>query len=108
MVDYGTSHNFIILWLVEVYLLSKRQTTGSSWVLGKPSKGVIVGLLVMNIVEGFLPLELGNLDMVLGTRWLRKQGSMTVDLGELAMAFLVEDIKVILKENPPCLEWRYL
>ncbi|KAA0058080.1 ty3-gypsy retrotransposon protein [Cucumis melo var. makuwa] len=42
-------------------------------------KGVTVGLLVLKIVDDFLPLELGNLDMVLGIQWLRNQGAMIVD-----------------------------
>lgn len=60
-------------------------------------KGVIVGLPVLTIVDDFLPLELGNLDVVLGMKWLRKQGAMTVDWKELAMTFMVGDTKVILK-----------
>ncbi|KAA0054256.1 putative retroelement pol polyprotein [Cucumis melo var. makuwa] len=57
-------------------------------------KGVIVGLPVLTIVDDFLPLELGNLDVVLGMKWLRKQGAMTVDWKELAMTFMVGDTKV--------------
>lgn len=63
-------------------------------------KGIIVGLPILTIVENFLLLELGNLDMVLEIQWLRKQGIMTVNWKALTMTFIVGDTKVILKKGP--------
>lgn len=59
--------------------------------------GVIVGLPGLTVVDDFLPLELGNLDMVLGMQWLQKQGAMMVDWKDLAMTFTVGGVKVVLK-----------
>ncbi|XP_016900395.2 uncharacterized protein LOC107990885 [Cucumis melo] len=61
---------------------------------------VVIGLPELTVVEDFLPLELENLDMVLGMQWLQKQGSMTVDWRNLAMTFAVGDVKVVLKGDP--------
>ncbi|KAA0057859.1 pleiotropic drug resistance protein 1-like [Cucumis melo var. makuwa] len=56
-------------------------------------KGITVGLPVITVVEDFLPLKLGNVDMVLGMQWLQKQGAMTVDWKALTMTFVVGDTK---------------
>ncbi|KAA0034007.1 Ty3/gypsy retrotransposon protein [Cucumis melo var. makuwa] len=59
--------------------------------------GVIMRLLGLTVVDDFLSLELGNLDMVLGMQWLQKQGAMMVDWKDLAMTFTVGGAKVVLK-----------
>ena len=81
------THNFILLHLVEELNIPTAETTSYGIIMGSGKavrgkgmcKGATVGLPVLTIVEDFLPLELGNLDMVLGMMWLRKQGAMTVD-----------------------------
>lgn len=57
----------------------KQPTMGLSWVQGRGMcKDVMVG--PNDDHRGsFLPLELHNLDMVLGMQWLGKQGAMTVN-----------------------------
>ncbi|KAL0548488.1 hypothetical protein IC582_012941 [Cucumis melo] len=108
MVDCGATHNFISLKLVESLNLPMAAITNYGVIMGSEKavqgremcKGITVGLPVITIVEDFLPLELGNLDMVLGMQWLQKQGAMTVDWKALTMNFVVEDTKVILKGDP--------
>ena len=58
-------------------------------------KEIIAGVLILTIVEDFLPFELSNLDMVLVMQWLRKQGDITVYWKELTLMFIVGDTKVI-------------
>lgn len=58
-------------------------------------KEIIAGVLILTIVEDFLPFELSNLDMVLVMQWLRKQGDITVYWKELTLMFIVRDTKVI-------------
>ncbi|KAA0032388.1 gypsy/ty3 element polyprotein [Cucumis melo var. makuwa] len=95
MVDCGVTHNFISLKLVESLNLPMAETTNYGVIMGSEKavqgrgmcKGIIVGLPVLTIVEDFLLLELGNLDMVLGMQWLQKQGAMTVDWKALTMTF---------------------
>lgn len=81
MVGCGETHNFILLRLVEILNLLVTETTNYGVImgLGKAVQGkgmcmeVTVGLPVMVIVEDFLPLEFGYLDMVLGTNgWENK------------------------------------
>ncbi|XP_050942550.1 uncharacterized protein LOC127149991 [Cucumis melo] len=108
MVDCGATHNFISLKLVENLKLPMAETTNYGVIMGSGKavqgrgmcKGITVGLPVISIVEDFLPLELGNIDMVLGMQWLQKQGAMTVDWKALTMTFVVRDTKVILKGDP--------
>ncbi|KAL0545922.1 hypothetical protein IC582_015819 [Cucumis melo] len=108
MVDCGVTHNFISLKLVENLKLPMAETTNYGVIMGSGKavqgrgicKGITVGLPVISIVEDFLPLELGNIDMVLGMQWLQKQGAMTVDWKALTMTFVVGDTKVILKGDP--------
>ncbi|KAA0032325.1 Ty3/gypsy retrotransposon protein [Cucumis melo var. makuwa] len=105
MVDCGATHNFISQKLVESLNLPMAETTNYGVIMGSGKavqgrdmcKGITVGLPVLTIVEDFLPLELGNLDMVLGMQWLQKQGAMTEDWKALTMTFVVGDTKVILK-----------
>jgi len=42
-------------------------------------KGVKLSLQNIQIVEDFLPLELGSSDVILGMKWLASEGKMKVD-----------------------------
>ena len=87
MIDCGVTHNFISTHLVEELNIPTAETTSYGVIMGSKKavqgkgmcKGVTVELPVLTIVEDFLSLKLGNLNMVLGMEWLRKQGAMTVD-----------------------------
>ncbi|KAA0047601.1 ty3-gypsy retrotransposon protein [Cucumis melo var. makuwa] len=108
MIDCGATHNFISLKLVEEVNIPTAETTNYRVIMGSGKamqgkgmcKGVTMELPVLTIVDDFLPLELDNLDMVLGIQWLLNQGTMIVDWKELAMTFVVGDSNVILKEDP--------
>lgn len=63
-------------------------------------KSVVVSLLEMMIQEDFLPIELGNLDLVLGMQWLRKEGAMTVNWKVLSMTFNIGSSWVVLRGDP--------
>ncbi|KAA0051272.1 ty3-gypsy retrotransposon protein [Cucumis melo var. makuwa] len=73
MVDCGATHNFISLKLVENLKLPLAKTTNYGIIMGSGKavqgrgmcKGITVDLPVISIVEDFLSLELGNIDMVI-------------------------------------------
>ncbi|GJS38830.1 putative mitochondrial protein [Tanacetum coccineum] len=54
----------------------------------------MAGLVVseLQVVDDFLPLELGSADVILGIKWLQTLGEMVVNRKELTMAF-GEDLK---------------
>lgn len=78
MIVCGATHNFISLKFVDDLNLPMAETTNYGVIMGSGKavqgrgmcKGITVGLLILTIVEDFLLLELGNLDMVLGMQWL--------------------------------------
>ncbi|TYK03081.1 ty3-gypsy retrotransposon protein [Cucumis melo var. makuwa] len=80
MIDCGATHNFISSRLVEEMQITTTETTQYGVIMGSGKAvqgkglctGVVVGLPGLTVVEDFLPLELGNLDMVLGMQWLQK------------------------------------
>lgn len=87
MVDPGATHNFISLEGVEklqVPVLPSKDF-GVSFRTGEPvvgtgiCKSVVLEMQVIVIVESFLPLALGNLDIILGIQWLEKLGTMTTN-----------------------------
>ncbi|KAA0037088.1 ty3-gypsy retrotransposon protein [Cucumis melo var. makuwa] len=108
MIDCGATHNFISLKLVEELKVPTTETTNYGVIMGSGKAvqgkgmctGVIVGLPGLTVVDDFLPLELGNLDMVLRIQSLQKQGAMTADWKDLAMMFFVGGTKVVLKGDP--------
>ncbi|EXB94163.1 hypothetical protein L484_000518 [Morus notabilis] len=51
----------------------------------------------LTIIENFLPLELGGIDVILGMQWLETLGSMNVNLKSQTMRFKVLGENVMLK-----------
>lgn len=49
------------------------------------------------IIEDFLPLELGSVDLILGMQWLRGMGYMGVDWTGLTMSFKRDGKKITIK-----------
>lgn len=92
-------HNFISVELVGKLELLEDQTCDYGVVLGTGlsvkgegvCRGVIVTLQEIEVVEDFLPLELGNSDMILGIKWLETLGVMTVNWKNLSMKFTLGD-----------------
>lgn len=54
-------------------------------------------ILDLTVIEDFLPLELGGVDVILGMQWLRTMGYMGVDWSGLTMTFEKGGEKVTLK-----------
>lgn len=87
LIDCGATHNFIHRKLVEELNLSISKTTSYGIVIGDGTavqgkgvcKQVIVELSEVMILENFLPLHLGQIDIILGMSWLRTMGYMGVD-----------------------------
>lgn len=87
MVDPGATHNFISLETVKklgVPVLPSKEYgvslgTGDSVMGIGLCKSVVLELQGIVIIENFLPLELGNSDVILGIQWLEKLGTMTTN-----------------------------
>ena len=73
MIDYGASHNFISLDLVKKLNLPWEGTTSYGILMGTKltileegvCKGVLLTLQNNEVVMDFVPLELGNADVIL-------------------------------------------
>lgn len=50
-------------------------------------KAVIIILPTVTVKDDFLPLEFGNVDVILGLQWLHTMGYMGVDWPFLTMTF---------------------
>lgn len=86
MVDPGATHNFISREAVDklgVPILPSPDFgvslgTGDSVMGTGICKSVVLEVQGVVIVENFLPLDLGNSDLILGIQWLEKLGTMTL------------------------------
>ena len=75
LIDCGVNHNFISTKLVRDLALSLKGTLGYGVVLGTGvaakggvCQGIVFALQNIEIVEDFLPLELGSADVILGMK----------------------------------------
>ena len=59
-------------------------------------KGVVLQLQGITIVEDFLPLPLGSIDVILGLKWLANLGETRDDWRKLTMSFELGRKMVIL------------
>jgi len=74
LIDCGAIHNFISLKLVQDLDLPTTATTNYGVVMGSGKaiqgkgkcKGVVLEMQGLTVVEDFLPLELGSIDVVFG------------------------------------------
>lgn len=86
LVDCEASHNFISKEVVRQLGLPLSSTTGYGIIMGTGltvkgqgiCKGIKLQLQNVTVIDDFLPLELGILDIILGMQWLRKLGEMQV------------------------------
>ena len=82
LIDGGAIHNFIAVELVQQLGLPRTETAGYGVIMGTRMavqgadicKGVKLHLQNLQIVEDFLPLELGSSDVILGMKWLAAVG----------------------------------
>nr|XP_043616078.1 uncharacterized protein LOC122587997 [Erigeron canadensis] len=108
LIDNGATHNFVSWELVDKIGLV---LLGSNLVGVKMGNGIIersqgickgvhISLPDIQVVDDFLPLELGGTDVILGMKWLETLGEMTVNWKELTMEFYEGDRRVFLKGDP--------
>lgn len=63
-------------------------------------KGVTIQMQGLKVTEDFLPLTLGNSDLILGVQWLEKLGPVTTNWRTQLMQFEMDGITTILKGDP--------
>nr|GEU29164.1 hypothetical protein [Tanacetum cinerariifolium] len=62
----------------------------------KACKGMVVSLPNMQLIEDFLPSELGSTDVILGIKWLQTLGDVNVNWKLLTMTFMGDRGKITL------------
>lgn len=95
IIDPGATHNFIALQAVQQLGVDCRdsQCFGVSLGMGETvqsqgeCKSVILQLQGLTIIEDFLPIALGNSDLILGLQWLEKLGTMTTNWKSQTLKF---------------------
>ncbi|XP_031737566.1 uncharacterized protein LOC116402457 [Cucumis sativus] len=108
LVDCGATHNFISDRLVKTLKIPTKDTANYGVILGSGTaikgKGVCekveLNLIGWTVVENFLPLELGGVDLILGMQWLHSLGVTEKDWRNLTMSFFHNSRKVVLKGDP--------
>lgn len=104
MVDPGATHNFIALHAVEKLGVDCRpsKTFGVSLGTGEmvhskgECKSVVLQMQGLTIIEDFLPIALGNSDLILGLQWLEKLGTMTANWKSQKISFQMGSETVVL------------
>ena len=105
LVDCGPTHNFISTKLVEKLILAVVTTKGNGVVMGTGisvqgkgvCKGVVFSLPELEVVEDFLPLDVGSSDVILRMQWLGTLGGMHVNWQNLTMKFKLGESWVTLQ-----------
>ena len=108
MIDPGATHNFLSLTTLERLKIPLDSTKGFGVSLGNGEavqgagecKGVILVVQGITICEDFLPLNLGNSDIILGIQWLEKLGDMMTNWKQQWMKFKWGNKMVELKGDP--------
>ncbi|TYK28503.1 Ty3/gypsy retrotransposon protein [Cucumis melo var. makuwa] len=108
LIDCGATHNFVSEKLVKKLTLPIKETSHYGVILGSGAavqgKGICEKLEVQlsswKIVEDFLPLELGGVDVILGMQWLYSLGVTTVDWKNLSLTFMADGKEVKIKGDP--------
>ncbi|TYK03261.1 peroxidase 64 [Cucumis melo var. makuwa] len=108
LIDCGATHNFVSEKLVKKLILPIKETSQYGVILGSGAavqgKGICEKLEVQlnnwKIVEDFLPLELGGVDVILGMQWLYSLGVTTVDWKNLSLTFSDDGKSMNIKGDP--------
>ncbi|GJS50286.1 putative mitochondrial protein [Tanacetum coccineum] len=87
LIDCGATHSFVSWHLIEKARLVVSGSNLVGVILGngkvERSLGICSGILIslpeLQVVDDFLPLELGSTDAILGMKWLQTLGDMTVN-----------------------------
>ena len=104
---WGTQ-NFVFEKLVAKLKLHIKDISNYGVILGSGTgikgKGVCENVeVVLNewrVVESFLSLEIGGVDVILGMLWLYSLGVTEMDWKNLTMTFFHDNNKIIIKGNP--------
>lgn len=105
LLDCGATHNFLSQKLVGELKIPQSGTYNYGIITGTgiaiKGQGVCCGVVLelpeITVVEDFLPIELNDLDVILGMKWLQSLGKMEADWPSLTMSFLKVDKKITLK-----------
>lgn len=103
LVDSGATHNFISKILVEKLQIRRVQCCHGT---GEVLKGMGICKRVKlciqedEVVDEFLPINLGNSDIILGVPWLETLGTAHVNWKTQLMKFMVGGKSMVLKGDP--------
>ena len=108
MTNFKETHNFISIRLVQKLGLPIELIVGDVVLMGTAlsvkgegmCRGVPNILHNIEIVEDFLPMELGSADIILGMQWLESLGGMRVNWRSLTMKFQVRGVFVVVQGDP--------
>lgn len=108
MIDPRATHNFISNQTVQKLTLPITPTKEFGVTLGTGEavqgrgkcQSVVLYLQGITIIEDFLPLDLGNPDLILGIQWLSKLGTMTNNWRTQVLKFKRGQESVVLKGDP--------
>lgn len=108
LVDPEATHNFISQRLVAHLQLPVTKTEAYRVTLGTGSsvqgEGICQGLLLhlsdAKIIEDFLLLELGSIDVILGIQWLEKLSMVQTNWKTQVLKFRVGDQTITLRRDP--------
>lgn len=109
MVDPGATHNFVSLKAVEKLRIPVTESGGFGVSLGNgeavEGTGICKGITVVLaggvvVKEDFLPLKLGNSDLILGVQWLEKLGPVVTNWKSQVMKFQLGGSTVTLQGDP--------
>ncbi|XP_022897563.1 uncharacterized protein LOC111411244 [Olea europaea var. sylvestris] len=105
LIDCGVIHNFISADLVRKLGLPRTETMVYGVIMGTGltvqgagvCKGVQLSLQNIEVVEDFLPLDLGSFDVILGMKWLSTLGQTKIYWRILTMKFQIGGTTMTLK-----------
>lgn len=109
MIDPGATHNFISLETMGALTIPIEYSGGFGVSLGNGTtvkgEGICKGVTaILNggvVVEAdFLPLELGNCDLILGVQWLETLGTVWTNWKTQVMHFVQDGVEVTLAGDP--------
>ncbi|XP_062088454.1 uncharacterized protein LOC133795014 [Humulus lupulus] len=108
LVDSGATHNFITTELAQKLALPLSTTDAYGVQLGSGQavkgegicRSVPLHLQGLEIIEDFLPLQLGSTDVILGVQWLQTLGETTHHWRNHTMKLRIQDQPVVLHGDP--------
>lgn len=108
MVDPGATHTFISTQTIEKLgiVVTPTHAFGVSLGTGETVQGtgeclgVVLEIQGLTIVEDYLPLPLGNSDLILGISWLEKLGTMATNWKTQIPRFQLGDHTYTVRGDP--------